>query len=220
MAGVAVAAAAGKMPPLHRPRVCLVLSGGGARGAAHIGVIKVLEERNVPVDCIAGTSMGVVVGGAYASGMTVAEMPRAIEGITFERLFTDKPPRSEESMRIKADSYLPLAAPEFGVSKGSLTAPQGVISGVALEAQLRALVKGGGARDFDRLPIPFRALATSLGDGSMVVLERGERVTAMRASMSVPALIAPLNVNGQLCWSMAAWCATCRSMWRGRWAPT
>ncbi len=117
-------------PPLGRPRVCLVLSGGGARGAAHIGVIKVLEELNVPVDCIAGTSMGAVVGGAYASGMTVDGMLRAIEGITFDSLFTDKPPRSEQSMRIKADSYLPLAAPEFGIANGSLTAPQGVVSGV------------------------------------------------------------------------------------------
>jgi len=196
--GAAAAPAVVAAAPLNRPRVCLVLSGGGARGAAHIGVIRVLEELNVPVDCIAGTSMGAVVGGAYASGMTVTDMLRAIDGITFDSLFTDKPPRSEQSMRIKADSYLPLAAPEFGVANGSLTAPQGVVGGVALEAQLRALVKVGGASDFDHLPIPFRAVATSLGDGGMVVFERGALVTAMRASMSVPALIAPLNVNGQL----------------------
>jgi NTE family protein len=192
------APSASQRPVGSRPRVCLVLSGGGARGAAHIGVIKVLEELRVPVDCIAGTSMGALVGAAYASGMTVDEMMVAIKGITTEKLFTDTPPRADEPMRRKNEGFVPLAAPEFGVKGGSLAAPKGVVSGVALEAELRRLVKLRGARDFDKLPIPYRAVATSLGNGGTYVFERGELTTAMRASMSVPLLIAPLNVNGQL----------------------
>ncbi len=175
-----------------------MLSGGGARGAAHIGVIKVLEELRVPVDCIAGTSMGAIVGAAYASGMTVDEMQAAIGHITTASLFTDTPPRADEPIRKKNDDFLPLATPEFGLKDRSVTAPKGVVSGVALEAELRRLVKLRGVRAFDHLPIPYRAVATSLGNGSMYVFERGELTTAMRASMSVPLLIAPLNVNNQL----------------------
>ena len=88
-----------------RPKICLVLSGGGARGAAHVGVLKVLEEYHVPIDCIAGTSMGALVGGAYASGMSVAEMDQIIGEISTELLFKEKPPRQEQSMRRKEDDY-------------------------------------------------------------------------------------------------------------------
>ena len=88
-------AASSSVAPPARPKVCLVLSGGGARGAAHIGVIKVLEELRVPIDCIAGTSMGSLVGGAYASGMSVPEMEALIEEITTALLFREKPPREE-----------------------------------------------------------------------------------------------------------------------------
>ncbi len=182
----------------QRPRVCLVLSGGGARGAAHVGVIRVLEEMRVPVDCIAGTSMGAIVGAAYASGMSVEQMTDALDALTLERLFTDAPPRALKPMAVKADDFLPLARPEFGVTKDGLTTPKGVISGVAPEAELRHLVKVRGAHRFDQLPIPFRAVATNLGDGTMFVFDRGELPTAMRASMAVPAIVAPLNLDGQL----------------------
>ena len=182
----------------QRPRICLVLSGGGARGAAHVGVLKVLEELHVPVDCIAGASMGAIVGGSYASGMGSAQMLQEMAKITSERLFNDRPPRSDEPMRIKSQGWLPLAAPEFGWNDGNLTTPKGVVNGVALEAELRRLVKVRDARHFDQLPIPFRAVATSLGDGQMVVFDRGLLSTAMRASMAVPALIAPLKVGDRL----------------------
>jgi NTE family protein len=180
------------------PRICLVLSGGGARGAAHVGVIKVLEELRVPIHCVAGTSMGAIVGAAYASGMSVPEMEAAIAEISAERLFVDNPPRATTAMPRKRDDYLPLAPPEFGITRDGLTAPKGLVSGVALEAELRGLVKVRDPVHFDRLPIPFRAVATSLGDGKMVVFERGELATAMRASMAVPALVAPLNLDGRL----------------------
>jgi NTE family protein len=184
--------------PLAPKRICLVLSGGGARGAAHVGVIKVLEELRVPIHCIAGTSMGAIVGAAYASGMSVPEMEAAIAQITSERLFVDNPPRAMTAMSRKRDDFLRLAPPEFGVSGDGLTAPKGLVSGVALEAELRNLVKVRSAPHFDRLPIPFRAVATSLGDGKMVVFDRGDLPTAMRASMAVPAVVAPFNLDGRL----------------------
>jgi len=183
---------------LSRPRICLVLSGGGARGAAHVGVLKVLEELRVPVHCIAGTSMGAIVGASYASGMGTDEMLAEMAQITSERLFNDKPPRANQPMRIKADDSLPLAAPELGLNDGKLSLPKGLVNGVALEAELRRLIKLRDARRFDQLPIPFRAVATSLGDGQMVILDRGLLPTAMRASMAVPGLIAPLKVGDRL----------------------
>ena len=182
----------------QRPRICLVLSGGGARGAAHVGVLKVLEEMHVPVDCIAGASMGAIVGGSYASGMGSAQMLQEMAKITSERLFDDRPPRSDEPMRVKSQGWLPLAAPEFGFNDGSITTPKGVVNGVALEAELRRLVKVRDARHFDQLPIPFRAVATSLGDGQMVVLDHGLLPSAMRASMAVPALVAPMKMGDRL----------------------
>jgi NTE family protein len=185
-------------PAASGPRICLVLSGGGARGAAHVGVLKVLEELRVPVHCIAGTSMGAIVGASYASGMGTDAMLAEMAQITSERLFNDKPPRADQPMRIKADDSLPLAAPELGLNDGKLSLPKGLVSGVALEAELRRLVKVRDARRFDQLPIPFRAVATSLGDGEMVILDRGLLSTAMRASMAVPGLIAPLKVGDRL----------------------
>jgi NTE family protein len=182
----------------RRPRICLVLSGGGARGAAHVGVLQVLEELRVPIDCIAGTSMGAIVGASFASGMSVPQMLADMRHITSDRLFRDKPPRGDEPMRIKTDDFLPLAAPQFGLNDGVLTTPKGLVDGVALEGELRRLVKVRDARRFDALPIPYRAVATSLGDGQMVVFDRGLLSTAIRASMAVPALIAPLKVGDRL----------------------
>ena len=121
-----------------------------------------------------------------------------IDKITSERLFTDKPPRADQPIRIKADDTLPLAAPEMGIGNGTLTLPKGLVSGVALEGELRRLVQVRDARRFDQLPIPFRAVATSLGDGQMVVFDRGLLSAAMRASMAVPGLIAPLKVGDKL----------------------
>jgi len=185
-------------PAVQRPRICLVLSGGGARGAAHVGVLQVLEELHVPVDCIVGTSMGSIVGASYASGMGTHAMLAEMAQISSARLFNDKPPRGDEPTRIKGLDWQPLAAPEFGLNDGELSTPKGVVTGVALEAELRRLVKVRDPRHFDQLPIPFRAVATSLGDGQMVVLDHGLLPTAMRASMAVPALVAPLKVGDRL----------------------
>jgi NTE family protein len=181
-----------------RPKVCLVLSGGGARGAAHVGVLKVLEELRVPVDCVAGTSMGSIVGGAFASGITVDEMVHTLGEMSSERLFKEKPPRQERSIRRKADDFTILFTPDLGVRDGALQLPKGIVSGVQLETVLRSLAKAQGFRDFDQLPIPFRAVATDLVNGTPVVFSRGELANVMRASMSVPGLIDPVEIDDKL----------------------
>jgi NTE family protein len=178
-----------------RPRIGLVLSGGGARGAAHIGVLRVLEELRVPVDLVVGTSMGSIVGAAYATGLSVPEMEKQIKSITTARLFTDSPPRQDQTMRRKDDDLRPYFVPELGVSAEGIALPKGLVTGVALEGVLRDLVQVTSARSFDELPIPFRAIATDIGTGEMVVLSEGSVVQAIRASMSVPGAVAPVELG-------------------------
>ena len=180
-----------------RPKICLVLSGGGARGAAHVGVIKVLEEYRVPIDCIAGTSMGALVGGAYASGMSVADMEKVNEGITVQRLFKERPPRQELAMRRKTEDYRNFVGPEIGTS-GTATFGKGLVTGVQLETVLRELSRAPGYLRFDDLPIPYRAVATDLVTGKAVVFSEGELANVMRASMSVPGAVAPAEYNGMI----------------------
>jgi NTE family protein len=182
----------------ERPRICLVLSGGGARGAAHVGVLKVLEEYRVPVDCVVGTSMGSLVGAAYATGMTLPEMDEVINSISTELLFKEKPPRQELAMRRKEDDNSILFTPEVGISEGKLKAGKGLVSGVQLETVLRRLSKAQGYFKFDDLPIPYRAVATNLVTGKAVVFSEGELAQVMRASMSVPGAVAPATYNDML----------------------
>src|SRR5258708_14304932 len=114
---IAQAAGASDAPPA-RPRVCLVLAGGGARGTAHIGVIKVLEQLRVPVDCVAGTSIGALVGAAYATGMNAAEMQTIVAGLSTETLFVDRPPRPDLPIRAKIEERRNSIGPEFGLRDG------------------------------------------------------------------------------------------------------
>ena len=182
----------------QRPKICLVLSGGGARGAAHVGVIKVLEEYRVPIDCIAGTSMGALVGGAYASGMSVADMEKINAGITVEKLFKERPPRQELAMRRKADDFRNYVGPEFGTGGGTAALGKGIVTGVQLETVLRELSRLHGHHRFDDLPIPYRAVATNLVTGKAVVFSEGELANVMRASMSVPGAVAPAEYAGMI----------------------
>ena len=182
-----------------RPKVCLVLSGGGARGAAHIGVLKVLEEMRVPIDCIAGTSMGAIVGASYASGMSVAEMEGVIEHVSTQSLMAEKPERRDQAIRRKLDDRSLLFGFELGLSdKLDIALPKGIITGVGLETILRRLAKVPGYRKFDELPIPFRAVATDLVTGKPVVFSEGELANVMRASMSIPGAIAPAEMGKRL----------------------
>ena len=208
VAAVALPTAAWAQAPAERaarrprqrsgPKICLVLSGGGARGAAHVGVIKVLEEYRVPIDCVAGTSMGALVGGAFASGMTVPEMEKITDDITIEKLFKERPPRQELSMRRKADDFRNYIGPEIGTGEGAATLTKGLVTGVQLETVLRQLSRVQGFVRFDDLPIQFRAVATDLVTGKAVVFSEGDLANVMRASMSVPGAVAPAEYAGMI----------------------
>jgi NTE family protein len=202
LVGVAAAApAAAAEPPVAgaSPRIGLALSGGGARGLAHVGVLKVLDELRVPVHCVTGTSMGAIVGATFAAGRTPQEMERLVLEADWEAIFRDRPPREEIAVRRKVDDYKTLFAPEYGIKDGGLALPKGVIAGVSIESFFRQLsAPAFEITDFRRLPIPFRAMATDIETGEAVVLESGSLAQAMRASMSVPGAIAPVERDGRL----------------------
>jgi NTE family protein len=186
------------VPPAG-PRIGLALSGGGARGLAHVGVLKVLEEMRIPISCVTGTSMGAIVGGTFASGRSPAAMEKIVVAANWNDIFRDAPPRKEIAVRRKFDDYKTLFKPEFGVKDGGLSLPKGVIAGVSIEAFFRELATPAfGIGDFNKLPIPFHAMATDIETGESVVLDRGSLAQAMRASMSVPGAIAPVEIDGRL----------------------
>ena len=181
-----------------RPKIGLVLSGGGARGVAHIGVLKALEQLHVPVDYIAGTSMGAVVGGLYASGMSPDAMEHWFDDADWRYLLSDSPPRETRSFREKQRSRRLNQNLEIGISRsGDVQLPVGFISGQKLLVNLRELtLPVRDIHDFDRLPIPFRAIATDLQTGEKVVLRSGNLPDAMRASMAVPGIFTPYEMDG------------------------
>ncbi len=166
---------------------------------AHIGVLKVLEQMKVPIDCIAGTSMGAVVGGLYASGMTAAEIDAAIHSLDWQEAFRDSPPRRELAFRRKQDDRNFLVRLPLGVKHGKILLPKGFIQGQQLQETLRQLTLPFGTHtDFDSLPTPFRAVATDLVTGNAVLLDQGDLAIAMRASISAPGVFAPVETQGQL----------------------
>src|SRR5207302_574973 len=142
-------------PP--RPKIGLVLSGGGASGVAHIGALEALEELRIPIDYIAGTSIGAVVGGLYASGMSPREIDKWFQSADWHFVLSDTAPRETEAFRSKQREFDLDQNIQFGVSgKGELKLPAGVIAGRNLMANLRQLtVPARNIRDFDKLPIPF-----------------------------------------------------------------
>ncbi|MCY1492503.1 Outer membrane protein assembly factor BamA [compost metagenome] len=182
------------------PRIGLVLSGGAARGLAHIGVLKALEEQGIKVDAIAGTSMGAVIGGLYAAGYQVDELEKIATHLDWQRALSDDPPREEVPFRRKQDDRDFLVKQRLSFrDDGSLGLPLGVIQGQNLALLLESLlVHTSDTRDFDRLAIPFRAVATDIATGEKVVFRRGHLPQAIRASMSIPAVFAPVEVNGRL----------------------
>lgn len=180
-----------------RPVIGLVLSGGGARGAAHVGVLKVLEELRIPVDIITGTSMGGVVGGLYAYGYSPAELENQLVTIDWGDVFYDKPPRKHLSFRRKQDDYNFMVNLEVFYQKGHFTLPTGLIYGQKLNLLLKSLTPSAPGK-FDALPIRFRAVAQDIETGEAVVLEDGSLANAMRASMSIPGVFTPVERNEQL----------------------
>lgn len=191
--------AAGAEPVSQRQRIGLVLSGGGARGFAHIGVLKVLQALRVPVDAIAATSMGAIVGGSYAAGRSPRELEDMARTTDWANIFSVRAPREWLHFRRKEDDYKNLSTVEFGIKDDGLALPRAAVGSQNLGLFLRAL--GGPVRDIDdlaQLPIPFAAAATDLATGQLVVLQKGVSLsTAMHASMSVPAAFAPVEIEGR-----------------------
>jgi len=181
-----------------RPKIGLVLGGGGARGAAHAGVLKVLEENNVPIDYIVGTSMGSVVGGLYASGYSPEEITTLLDEIDWQDMFSSRPKENMLSFRNKTDLQR-LAAFELGVKKGKIVFPRGLISGQKLSFMLQKMTLHTIEIDhFDNLQIPYRAVAADAVTGEMVVFDHGNLAEAIRSSMSVPGAFPPVKVEGRL----------------------
>jgi len=182
-----------------RPKVGLVLSGGGARGAAHVGVLKIIDEMKIPIDAIAGTSMGAVVGGLYASGMSATEIEKLLTSVNWQDAFQDRPPRAQLGYRRKQDDRNFLVRYSLGIRGDGFVYPRGLVQGQKLEQVLRnAAIPVADVQDFDRLPIPFRAIATDLETGQLVVMDSGDLVTALRASMSAPGVFSPAPRDGRL----------------------
>jgi NTE family protein len=177
----------------------LVLGGGGARGAAHIGVLRELERMRVPIDAIAGTSMGAIVGGLYASGMSVAELEKLVAEMDWADALSDEPDRSDLRFRRKEDARDFPIDPDVGLDRWRPNLPLGLVQGQKLDLILRDLtLPVSQIRDFDDLPIPFRAIASDIETGERHVMGRGDLALAIRASMSVPAVLAPVRVDGHL----------------------
>ena len=174
-----------------------MLSGGGARGLAHVGVLKMLEREHIPIDVIAGTSMGAIVGGLYASGMSAEQIEAQLMMIKWDEVFANRVERPLLSQRRKEEDFQFSPVLEFGMREGELRAPLGALSGRGLETLLRRYTMPvRGVHDFSRLPIPFRAVATNMETGAPVILAQGDLALALRSSMSVPGVFAPTELDG------------------------
>jgi NTE family protein len=187
--------------PAHaeRPKIGLVLGGGGARGAAHIGVLKELERQRVPIDAIAGTSMGAIVGGLYAIGKTPDELEELVTTLDWVASMQDTPSREHLSFRRKLDDERYPVTAEVVIGRDGLKLPMGAVEGQRLSLLLRELtIDFSHVADFNELPIPFRAVATNIETGDAHVMGGGDLAQAIRASMSVPAVFAPAEIDGQL----------------------
>jgi len=182
----------------ERPKIGLVLGGGGARGAAHVGVIRILEENNVPVDYIVGTSMGSIVGGLYAAGYSPDEMDDLFKKIDWVNMFSDRPKENMLTFRNKQD-FQKLAALEMGVKDGKIQFPRGMVAGQKLEFMLSKLtIHTINLDNYDKLRIPFRAVATDAETGKAVIFKNGNLAQAIRASMSVPGAFPPVKYEDKL----------------------
>lgn len=182
-----------------RPRIGLVLGGGGARGAAHVGVLQVLKEMRIPIDCIAGTSMGAIVGGLYASGLSPEEIGREMREMDWDDVLEDQPPRPERQFRRKRDDDNYLVKKQLGYESGQLELPLGYIQGQKLDLELVRLTQHVAAISrFDELPIPFRAVATDIETGDEIVLSSGNLARSIRASMAVPGAFDAVEIGGRL----------------------
>ncbi len=193
---------AGAQIPAEKPatdeKLVLVLSGGGARGAAHIGVLKVLEELHIAPDLIVGTSMGSIVGGLYSAGWSPEEIENLLSTIDWNGVFSDDIPRSELSFRRKQDDRPILIQARLHFKGFKPYLPAGILGGQRLELLMDALqTESASAKHLDDLNIPFRAVAADIASGQAVVIDNTTLATAMRASMSIPGAFAPVELDGR-----------------------
>jgi NTE family protein len=185
--------------PLGEPKIVLVLSGGGARAAGHIGVLKVLEESRIPIHGIVGTSMGAVVGGLYAAGHSPADMERLVARVDWQELFIDDPPREAFRFRRKREDASLFVQAASGVDAEGLKLPKGVLHGHRLKAFLaRQTLHVGDVDDFSQLSVPFVSVATDISTGEAVELTGGNLAEAMFASLAIPAFVGPTEIDGRL----------------------
>ncbi len=190
--GLCVASSAAAAPA----RIGLVLGGGGARGAAHIGVLEVLERLQVPVACVAGTSFGALVAGAWAAGVSPAEMRRAMASANWNDMFQDNPDYTELDFRNKRLLQRTLPGSEAGLGPDGVTYPPGAVGGQKIKLFINQLVRADrGERPIEQLPVPLAIVATDIGSGERVVFREGSLTQAMRASMAVPGLVAPVEIG-------------------------
>ncbi len=182
-----------------RPKIGLVLSGGGARGFAHIGALKVLEANNIPIDYIVGTSMGSIVGGLYAIGLSPVEIEQGVASIAWDKVFTDFAIRDYRTYRHKRDDFDFFNIHRIGINNEGIQLSPGLIEGQQIEIALdRLAYPGFHINDYDKLRIPYRAIATNLENGESIVIAEGNIARAMRASMSIPGVLPPITINGTL----------------------
>ncbi len=184
---------------LDRPRIALVLSGGGARGAAHAGVIQLLESYRVPIDIVVGTSMGAVVGGFYASGMSPEEITEWLENLDWAAAATDRPRRRTLSMRRKQDDQSYALQAQIGYRDRRFILPRGLLGAQNLSFLLREqTLHTSRWQHFDQYPIRLRTVATDIERGEPMVLSRGPLSDALLASVAVPGVVAPIEIDGRM----------------------
>ncbi len=191
--------AIGKKAVGDRPVIGLVLSGGGARGAAHLGVLKVIEEMGIPVDVVVGTSMGSVVGALYSSGLSVADIDRVVRDNDWNQVLSDGPVYEELSMTRKREVRNHQLGGRLGLGSNGIKLPSGLREGQNVRLMLRHLTRHvADINCFSQLALPFGAVATDVETGEAVVLDHGDLVTAMRASMAIPGYFSPVELDGRL----------------------
>ena len=179
--------------PRPRPKIGLALEGGGAMGLAHIGVLKWFEEHHIPVDYVAGTSMGGLVGGFYATGMTPDELKTLIDGMDWRKILGDRTPYEDLAFRRKEDQRAYPNSLIFGLRRG-LTLPAGLNAGHQIGLIIdRVTLPYGEVPSFDALPVPFRCVATDLVSGKPHVFQDGSLAVALRATMSIPGAFSPVH---------------------------
>jgi len=187
------------LPVLARPKVALVLSGGGARGFAHVGVLRVLQEMHIPIDIVVGTSMGSVIGGAWAAGASVKDLETMAATTDWDSVVADRPARDQLHFRRRDEDIQIPSRIEFGITLKGVQGPPGAAGNAALEMALQRLLPRG-TRDMpvSQLPLPFRSVASDLLTGELVVLDNTPLFQTIRASLAVPGVFAPVRIKDRL----------------------